>query len=207
MNGVRTPKVWLAALAAAVLALSGCSASVSLGGGGISQSDLERESARQLAMDPEREPEVRCDGGLDDEVDATQKCQVHTAGKWVDYTATVTSVDGDNVKFSIKADDPSQVTGGAASGTDTDQGDAPSAEDTSALEQNLNRSIEETTGSAPDDLKCAGNLEATVGAEQRCALLDGTRWLPVTVTVTSVDGDDIAFDWEVGTEAIPEPDY
>ncbi|GAA3950941.1 DUF4333 domain-containing protein [Gordonia caeni] len=207
MNSVRSHKVWLAALAAVVLALSGCSASVSLGGGGISQSDLERESARQLALDPEREPEVRCDGGLDNEVNATQKCQVHTAGNWVDYTATVTSVDGNNVKFNIKADDPAQVSGDAGTDSAAEPSEAPTAEAKSALEQNLNRSLQETTGSTPDDLRCAGPLDATVGAEQQCALLDGTRWLPVTVTVTGVQGDDIAFDWEVGTEAIPEPAY
>lgn len=205
MNSVRTPKLWLAVLAAAALALTGCSANVSLGGSSVSQSDLEEESSKQLANDPANPPQVRCDGSLDNKVDATQKCQVQIDGRWVDYTATVTSVDGDNVKFDIRADNPADVSPTATPESGADQGAGPEAK--TELEQNLSQSIQEQTGSAPDDVRCAGPLDATVGATQECALQDRDRWLPITVTVTGVQGDDIAFDWAIGRGEIPEPSY
>ncbi|MEZ5210389.1 DUF4333 domain-containing protein [Gordonia sp. (in: high G+C Gram-positive bacteria)] len=97
----------IAAVAAVVLAITGCSTSVEL-----SQKQLEDGSSTQLALDPEHKPEVRCDGGLKGEVGATQKCKVDVGGgRWVDYTATVTKVDGKTVNWDIKADHPEQVSG------------------------------------------------------------------------------------------------
>ena len=58
--------------------------------------------------------------------------------------------------------------------------------------------LEEQVGVRPD-ISCPDDLEAEVGAETRCTLTagDDPTEYGVTVTVTSVEGDDANFDVEV----------
>ena len=63
--------------------------------------------------------------------------------------------------------------------------------------------LEEQIGARPD-ITCPDDLEAEVGAETRCTLTGGddpTEY-GVTVTVTSVDGDNANFDVEVDDEPL-----
>lgn len=66
---------------------------------------------------------------------------------------------------------------------------------------------EGNNGTPPDQVICKGDLEGKVGATQECALEAGGDWLPVTVTVTKVDGSTIGYNYEVGTTGISEPDW
>lgn len=50
---------------------------------------------------------------------------------------------------------------------------------------------------------CAEDLDATVGTTQTCEFRSGGQPVGAVVTVTSVDGSDVAFD--IGTEARPIP--
>jgi hypothetical protein len=50
-----------------------------------------------------------------------------------------------------------------------------------------------TTGAEPDEVSCP-DLPAQVGAAVRCDLLAGPETFGVSVTTTSVDGGQVAFD-------------
>jgi hypothetical protein len=63
--------------------------------------------------------------------------------------------------------------------------------------------LEEEIGVRPS-ITCPDDVDAEVGAETRCTLTGGddpTEY-GVTVTVTSVDGEDVAFDVEVDDEPL-----
>lgn len=62
------------------------------------------------------------------------------------------------------------------------------------LEKQVGSSLQKQVGKAPDDVDCPTRLPGKVGATTRCTLTDGATQLGVTVTVTSVDGDDVGFD-------------
>ena len=82
-------------LVALTLTLTGCSVSVA-------QNDLETEVTSTTDL-----TDVNCDGELKGEVDATQTCTGTAAdGAVLDLVATVTSVDGSDVRFDIKQDVP-----------------------------------------------------------------------------------------------------
>jgi hypothetical protein len=65
--------------------------------------------------------------------------------------------------------------------------------------------LEEEVGARPD-IVCPEDLEAEVGAETRCTLTagDDPTEYGVTVTVTSVDGDQATFDVVVDDEPTGE---
>ncbi|WP_330239271.1 DUF4333 domain-containing protein [Streptomyces sp. NBC_00525] len=71
--------------------------------------------------------------------------------------------------------------------------------------------LEKQVGRAPEDVTCEDDLKAEVGASVRCTLTDGGKKLGMTVTVRSVDGDDVKMDYKVdggadsGASADPQP--
>lgn len=76
-----------------------------------------------------------------------------------------------------------------------------SAEKVAAL---VSEKLASTTGQPKPDIACPGDLVGKVGTTMRCKLTanDGST-LGVTVTVTSVDGDQINFDLEADAAASP----
>lgn len=77
-------------------------------------------------------------------------------------------------------------------------GDVDSAE----LESQVKAAITKEVGTAPKSIECPEEcLKGEVGAKQTCELTapNGDR-LDVFVTVTEVDGNDIRFTSQVGTE-------
>ena len=58
------------------------------------------------------------------------------------------------------------------------------------------------TGHEDPDVTCPGDLPAEVDATIQCRFNDGERVLPVDVTVTGEDGEEITFDVEVGPNPI-----
>ncbi len=76
------------------------------------------------------------------------------------------------------------------------------------LVQQLDPQLQELKGAGAevDDLGCDGDLAAEVDAEQRCHFTDvnGDRY-GLTVTVTDVDGSDVAFDLAVDPGQTLEP--
>ena len=89
------------------------------------------------------------------------------------------------------------VTAAGGDGTtdrDLDQGSGiPKAQ----LEISVRETLERSVGQSSDGVVCNGGLSAQVGAVQRCALILGDQKLGVTVTATSVVGDDVKFDIQV----------
>jgi len=61
--------------------------------------------------------------------------------------------------------------------------------------------LEEQIGTRPE-ISCPDDLEAEVGTETRCTLTAGgdPTEFGVTITVTEVDGENVAFDVEVDEE-------
>ena len=87
---------------AAVAISAGCSA----GGVTVGKDDVAGEISTQLKQEVGRAPEsVTCPEDLKGEVGATLRCELDDKGEKYGVTATVTKVDGSNVKFDIKVDD------------------------------------------------------------------------------------------------------
>lgn len=89
---------------AAATTAAGCS--FSIGGVSVAKDDVAKEISNQLQQEVGRAPEsVNCPSDLKGEVGATLKCELQDNGDTYGVTATVTQVDGSNVKFDIKVDD------------------------------------------------------------------------------------------------------
>ncbi|PDP88564.1 hypothetical protein CQJ94_06055 [Glycomyces fuscus] len=73
----------------------------------------------------------------------------------------------------------------------------PGAVDAEQVAQRSSEMLAEQVGQTPDDLTCPEDLPAEVGAEIRCELTSGGETLGVTVTTTSVDGDNVQWDVQV----------
>ncbi|MFE6451348.1 DUF4333 domain-containing protein [Nocardiopsis dassonvillei] len=69
--------------------------------------------------------------------------------------------------------------------------DAVSAEQVAEQSSEM---LAEEVGQTPDGFTCPEDLPAEVGAEIRCNLVDGGMNYGVTITTTSVDGDDVQWD-------------
>ena len=69
-----------------------------------------------------------------------------------------------------------------------------------SLEQEISAQLEEQIGTAPDDVSCPDDLVGEEGETMRCTLTAGEDELDVDVTVTSVDGEDVYYQFEVGEE-------
>lgn len=70
------------------------------------------------------------------------------------------------------------------------------------LEAEVANQLEAQVGTAPEKIECPDSLAAEVGEKMQCVLEhEGTK-LPVDVEVTEVDGDDVNFNIQVGTEPL-----
>ncbi|MFL1427911.1 MULTISPECIES: DUF4333 domain-containing protein [unclassified Nocardiopsis] len=70
----------------------------------------------------------------------------------------------------------------------------PGAVDAAQVAERSSEMLAEQVGQTPDDFTCADDLPAEVGAEIRCELTNGGETIGVTVTVTSVEGDNVQWD-------------
>ena len=65
--------------------------------------------------------------------------------------------------------------------------------DKSEVEQGASDALTKVVGQAPDSVTCPGDLDAKVGASERCTLTAGGDELGMTVTVKSLDGDTVNY--------------
>ncbi|MFF2376948.1 DUF4333 domain-containing protein [Streptomyces xiamenensis] len=72
--------------------------------------------------------------------------------------------------------------------------------DKDEVAQQASAALEERVGQAPDDLTCAEDLPAKVGASIRCELTAGGQTYGVTITTTSAEGNNAEFDILVDEE-------
>lgn len=76
----------------------------------------------------------------------------------------------------------------------------PGAVDSEEIATQAAAVLEEEVGQAPDDLTCSEDLPAQVDASIRCELTGDGHTYGVTVTTTSVEGDEVNFDVVVDEE-------
>jgi hypothetical protein len=176
------------AVGAAVLVLTAV-----LGGcGKIATNDsVEQQIKGQLGTDS-----ADCPDDLKGEVGQSIVCTAKRGDDSFDVKVTVTSVDGDTINFDIER---------VAPPTSAPAAPAPATEVTSASPaatvdgKNVAQSVFDqlaSNGKQVNQVSCP-DLEARVGASERCTLVSGTETYGVTVSVTSVQGADVKFDIQV----------
>ncbi|MGE3286883.1 MAG: DUF4333 domain-containing protein [Pseudonocardia sp.] len=74
--------------------------------------------------------------------------------------------------------------------------------DQAQVEQVVSDRLVDLVGQRPDAVDCPGDLEGTVGTMLRCSLTAGADRYPVDVTVTSVEGDTVNFDFAVADQPL-----
>ncbi len=73
----------------------------------------------------------------------------------------------------------------------------PSAVPADEVAEQSSEMLAEQIGQAPDELTCPEDLPAEVDAEIRCELTHGGESLGVTITTTSVEGNDVGWTIQV----------
>ncbi|WP_053063637.1 DUF4333 domain-containing protein [Nocardiopsis sp. RV163] len=205
-----------AALGAASLLLStGCSFEFSIGGpDSVSAEQVAERSSEMLAEEVGQTPDdLTCPEDLPAEVGAEIRCNLVDGGMNYGVTVTTTSVDGNDVQWDIEVDDApagdsaAEDAAGDAAGGDAggDAGTTPASDGVVPAGQVAQQSaaqLEAAVGQAPEDFSCGQDLPAEVGAEIRCNLVDGGMNYGVTITTTSVDGNDVQWDIEVDDQPL-----
>jgi hypothetical protein len=89
-------------LAVALLALGGCGDSTPT----VKQDTLEKEVSSQLEKQVGQAPDdISCPGDLEGKVGTEMRCTLTAGEDELGVAVTVTSVDGDDVKFDIQVDE------------------------------------------------------------------------------------------------------
>ena len=169
---------WLAApmIAAAAAALAACSFSASTGETTVSKAQVQDQISEKVAEQAGSKPDsVTCPGDLKAEVGAALTCQV-TGGSKKPYNVnvTVTSIDGKTVNFDIV-----QTVG------------------KEAVAEQISQQLTKQVGRAPESVTCPEDLKGDKGETLRCELTDSGETYGIDVTVTSVSGGDVKFDFKV----------
>jgi Domain of unknown function (DUF4333) len=174
------------AVAAAVLVL----ATVLGGCGKIATNDsVEQQIKGQLGTDS-----ADCPNDLKGEVGQSIVCTAKRGDDSFDVKVTVTSVDGDTINFDIQRVAP-PASAPAAPATDTTSATPAATVDGKNVAQSVFDQLA-SNGKQVNQVSCP-DLEARVGASERCTLVSGTETYGVTVTVTTVQGADVKFDIQV----------
>jgi hypothetical protein len=111
---------------------------------------------------------VMCPSDLQAVVGQTVRCSFTVDGQPVDAIATVTSVEGSNVKYDITTEA------------------RPIAKD--LLAHKITEQVAQQARFPVDSATCAGDLQPMVNAATSCTLVSDDRPMNVTVTVTQVSG-------------------
>ena len=175
---------------ALVLTLAGC--------GKVATNDsVEDQIKSQLGTDA-----ADCPSDLKGEVGQSIVCRATKGEAPFDVKVTVTSVEGDTINFDIERV-ASNLTGAPAPAAPPAAGtgaDVASAAPSSTVDgKNVAQSVFDqlaANGKQVNEVSCP-DLNASVGASERCRLKSGTQTYGVTVTVTSVQGTDVKFDIQV----------
>ncbi len=112
--------------------------------------------------------DVTCPADLQASVGQTVRCSFTVEGQPVDAIATVTSVDGSNVKYDITTEA------------------RPIARD--LLARKITEQVSQQAGLPVDAATCAADLQPMLNATSSCTLVSKNKPMNVTVTVTKVSG-------------------
>ncbi|MCV7255199.1 DUF4333 domain-containing protein [Mycolicibacterium fluoranthenivorans] len=168
---------WLAAplVMAAAATLAACSFSTSVGNTSVSKDDVQKQISEKVTEQGGTKPDsVTCPSDLKAEVGATLDCKMSDGKKNYGVNVTVTSVDGKTVNFDIVQ-----------------------TVDKDAVAEQISEQLTQQVGRAPESVTCPSDLKGDKGATLQCELTDSGETYGVTVTVTSVKGGDVKFDFKV----------
>lgn len=195
MNLSAIRRAAIAMIAGAVLVVTGCSASVSVGDKKLSKDSLQSKLADEIGAGEGSRPDVRCDGDLKGEVGATQKCQVMIAGQAAPFTVTVTSIDGDTINFRYVRDDLASATDSPTTAETTATEEAATAVERATVESTTADHLNRENPGRDLTVSCPGNLAAQIGTTMRCSATaaDGEE-AEVLLTVTSIEGTRVNWD-------------
>jgi len=141
----------------------------------VSKSDVASQITTKMTDAAGNKPSsVTCPGDLPAKVGAQINCEMKVKESTYNVNVTVTSVNGDDVKFDmVETVDKKQVA------------------------QVISDKLFQQVGQRPDSVTCPDNLKGVEGATLRCQLADGTKKYGINVTVTTVDAGDVNFDFKV----------
>ncbi len=147
----------------------------------VSRNSVASQIASKMTDAAGNKPDsVSCPDDLEARVGAQLNCDMKIKNQTFNINVTVTSVDGDNVKFDmLETVDKNQVA------------------------RIISDKLTQQVGRRPDSVSCPDNLKGDVGATLRCQLTDGRDKYGVNVTVIGVDAGDVHFDFKVDDQ--PEP--
>ncbi|OBG40661.1 DUF4333 domain-containing protein [Mycobacterium sp. E3198] len=145
----------------------------------VSKSDVAGQITAKMTDGAGNKPDsVTCPDDLAAKVGAQLNCTMKVKDQTFNVNVTVTSVNGNDVKFDmVETVDKNQVA--------------------SILSKKLTQQV----GRKPDSVTCPDNLKGVVGATLRCELADSGEKYGIAVTVTSVDAGDVSFDYKVDDHA------
>ena len=156
----------LASVAAAMLALAACT-------GSVTKDDVAKSIMDQLQKQNIDAQNVTCPNDLQASVGQTVRCSFMVGGQPVDAIATVTSVDGANVKYDITTEA------------------RPIAKE--LLAKKVSEQVQQQANLQVDSATCDHDLQPMVDASASCTIVSAGKPLDLAVTVTKVDGGLINF--------------
>jgi hypothetical protein len=149
--------------------------SCSSGPSTVDKTDIQNQISSKMTDASGNKPDsVNCPNELNATVGAATDCQMTVKGEPYNVNVTVTSVEGDKVKFDmVETVDKTQVA--------------------SEISDQLTQQV----GHKPESVTCPDNLKGNAGATLRCELTDSGQTYGVNLTVTGVDAGDVKFDIKV----------
>ncbi|BBX72744.1 DUF4333 domain-containing protein [Mycobacterium shinjukuense] len=141
----------------------------------VSKADVANQiSAKMTDAQGNKPDSVNCPSDLLAKVGAQLNCEMRVNDTIYNVNVTVTSVEGKDVKF-----------------------DMVETVDKNRVARIISDKLYQQVGQRPDSVTCPDNLKGVEGATLRCQLTDGNSKYGINVTVTSVDGGDVNFDFKV----------
>ena len=151
----------------------GCS--FSTGPATVSKADVAQQISTKLTDGQGNKPQsVTCPGDLQAKVGAQLNCEMNVNDEKYTVNVTVTSVKGKDVEFDmVETMDKDQVA--------------------HLISDRLYKQV----GDRPESVTCPENLKGKEGATLRCQLTDNSKKYGINVTVTTVVGGEVNFDFKV----------
>jgi hypothetical protein len=137
----------------------------------LTQSHLERAIAEQSPGAPVES--VSCEAGLEGKEGSLTHCHVTADGVTVRRTVRVMSVEGLQINWRLLAV-------------------LPRAE----IEKSLLDEFARQFGQRPDTARCSGDLQGVEGSTVNCTVVEGPDSRNFLITATSVNGDQIYYEYE-----------
>jgi serine/threonine-protein kinase len=144
----------------------------------VDKSDVASQITLKMTdADGNKPDSVDCPNDLPAKVGAQVNCEMKVKSQTFNVDVTVTSVNGNDVKYDmVETVDKNQVA--------------------NVISYKLTQQV----GRKPDSVTCPDNLKGTVGATLRCQLTDGNQKYGISVTVTNVDAGAVNFDFNVDNQ-------